>query len=239
MIIECPACKARAKLPESKEGAKVRCSECSRVYVARPAGAARGAARQPSQDPTKYVIGGLAVLAGAGIFFASRGKADDAPPPVVEVEETAPEVQEKGWKAPAVQFATKLHEQAFNRNEVLLAASLSGEHLWKQVQDSKRAAGEQASDLPWVSVTGSQRLEFTNALALDLIEGSGADLVANWAPFDGALLSSDLWEQDYHQLAGPGKEVAVVRLNVAPRDLDSGQGNRWVEWVFVLSLIHI
>ena len=38
MLIECPFCKATAKLPEEKEGAKVRCSGCGKVYVAREKG---------------------------------------------------------------------------------------------------------------------------------------------------------------------------------------------------------
>ncbi|MFT5154301.1 MAG: putative Zn finger-like uncharacterized protein, partial [Planctomycetota bacterium] len=46
MIIQCPACSTQAKLPESKEGAKVRCSDCGRVYVARPLGT-----RTKKEDP--------------------------------------------------------------------------------------------------------------------------------------------------------------------------------------------
>ena len=37
MLIQCPACRARTKLSDEKEGSKVRCSECGRVHVARAA----------------------------------------------------------------------------------------------------------------------------------------------------------------------------------------------------------
>ena len=51
MIIECPACGARAKLPDSKEGAKVRCSECERIYLAHPSGARASAKTSSSAMP--------------------------------------------------------------------------------------------------------------------------------------------------------------------------------------------
>lgn len=242
MIIECPACKARAKLPESKEGAKVRCSECSRVYVARPAGSraasgsGRSAARSGGSNPAPFVIGGVVAVAGLGLFLMTKGKGQsEGPPPVAQAAEapvTKAAVQ-RGWDAPVVQAAAKLHGLAESGNHVLLGASLAGEHLWKQVQQAKRDAGEEASDLLWSAIPGGDQQTFVNDIARDMISGEAAELVGNWKPFDGDIVTADNWEQDYDQLVDPGEEIQVVRLHVAPRDLDSGLGNRWVEWVMV------
>ena len=51
MFIECPSCHARAQLPDSKEGAKVRCSECSSVYEALPGGAGPRRASEAVRPP--------------------------------------------------------------------------------------------------------------------------------------------------------------------------------------------
>ncbi|MGK0220563.1 MAG: putative Zn finger-like uncharacterized protein, partial [Planctomycetota bacterium] len=235
MIIECPACKSRAKLPDSKEGAKVRCSGCSRVYVAKPARAGGGGGRaKPETDPTKYVIGALGVALILGLFAMSRGKGTTAPPKVV-VEEK-PELEplpDTDWNSPVVQIAVKLHTWAFERNDILLSTSLAQEYIWKEIQAAKTAAGEEASTLPWAAIPQGDKTAFFSAVARDMMEGQDADLIGNWSPFDGHVLDIDLWEEPYKERVSPGEEVTVVRLQVAPRDIDSGLGNRWVEWAFV------
>ena len=58
MLTQCPNCHARAKLPDDQAGAKVRCAECSRVFVARAdEGAAK--ARAARLGLVGLVIGGL------------------------------------------------------------------------------------------------------------------------------------------------------------------------------------
>ena len=234
MIIECPACKSRAKLPDSKEGAKVRCSECSRVYSAKPAGGGAGR-RKPETDPTKYVIGVLGLALVLGIYAISRGKGTSAPPRVAAAEEnTEPEaLPETDWTSPIVQIAVKLHTWALERNDILLSTSLAQEYLWKQVQAAKTEAGEDASTLPWAAIPQGDKTAFINAVARDMIDGQDADLVGKWTPFDGHVLDIVLWEEPYKARVSPGEEVTVVRLQVAPLDLDSGLGNRWIEWAFV------
>jgi len=37
MLTQCPSCRARARLGRDHDGAKVRCAECGRVFVARAA----------------------------------------------------------------------------------------------------------------------------------------------------------------------------------------------------------
>lgn len=70
MLTQCPNCHARAKLPDDRAGAKVRCAECSRVFVAR---ADEGAdkARAARRGLAVLVLGGLAgLLLLVGLVFS-------------------------------------------------------------------------------------------------------------------------------------------------------------------------
>jgi FeS assembly protein IscX len=79
MLIECPFCKATAKLPEDKEGAKVRCSECSKVYVAREKGSK---VKKSSVNGTSLgIAGGAVILIGIFAFFANQHDSKPAPTP--------------------------------------------------------------------------------------------------------------------------------------------------------------
>ncbi|HET6921527.1 MAG TPA: zinc-ribbon domain-containing protein, partial [Anaeromyxobacteraceae bacterium] len=53
MIVTCTSCQARFRIPDEKigpKGAKVRCSKCKNVFVARPAAGA-GGTTAPPRDP--------------------------------------------------------------------------------------------------------------------------------------------------------------------------------------------
>jgi len=78
MQIQCPSCNARVSLSGEREGAKVRCSECGRVTVARPPDARSAPARRAS---------GLVIAAFAGVvvlialaFLLRRDAAERARP---------------------------------------------------------------------------------------------------------------------------------------------------------------
>ena len=51
MLIQCTSCGTQAKIPQSKEGAKVKCLNCGHVYVARPVGA-RGRRDKKETSPS-------------------------------------------------------------------------------------------------------------------------------------------------------------------------------------------
>lgn len=55
MLTLCPNCHARAKLPDDHAGAKARCAECGRVFVAR----ANGVAPRARAARLALVLGGL------------------------------------------------------------------------------------------------------------------------------------------------------------------------------------
>ena len=55
MLTQCPNCRARVTLPDDRARARVRCSECGRVYVARADELGRSEARA-----RRFWLGGLA-----------------------------------------------------------------------------------------------------------------------------------------------------------------------------------
>ncbi|MDF1838478.1 MAG: zinc-ribbon domain-containing protein, partial [Planctomycetota bacterium] len=215
MIITCPACKAQAKLPDSKEGAKVRCGECDRIYKA--VGAGRGTKGPAKTDPTRYfIIGGAVVL--LLILFVITKQAPDKPAPVeetVQAEVKPKEAAPEDWTAPSVQMAVKLHELAFAKNKPLLRANLHGQAIF----DLQLAEGEKSKDIKLLAPAEQQSI--LDAAADDILTG---DLVADWEPFDGKVIPFEEWT------VSMPKDGIVVRLEVAPRDTDSSLLNRNVEW---------
>ena len=109
MLIQCPACKANAEVPASKEGAKVRCGECGRVFAALPLG---GRARVSSGGNNGLYIG-LGVAAVVLLLFVAISKSSKKKeaPAIVDVEE--PEeigtmTDETGWDSEIVQAVRRL-----------------------------------------------------------------------------------------------------------------------------------
>ena len=206
MIIQCTACGAQARLPDSKQGAKVRCSNCRCVYVARPLGTRGGARSQ--QDPTRVVV-----IVGAAVLSAVIGliwmKSSRTRPPVTRAEEPAVELPmyATGWDSPLVVLARQLHDDAFARNSASLFVLV---HF-------PRAYGHQTPDAgAWAALSTEDRSTFQN----DLIDGlMGGDLVPGWKPYDGSVIE----ERD---------SEATVRVRVAARDASQAVADRWVEWRF-------
>ncbi|MCA9000847.1 MAG: zinc-ribbon domain-containing protein, partial [Planctomycetes bacterium] len=215
MIITCPACKAQAQLPDSKEGAKVRCGECGRVYKA--TGSGRGSKAAAKTDPTRYFIIGGAVVVLFILFLITKNAKDpevpvEEPPEVVS---TAPEKIDEGWDSPAVKLVRNMHDMAFAKNKPLLRANLHGQ----AILDAQLAEGEASRDYKLLSPTEQQSI--LDAAADDLLTG---ELVADWKPFDGKVVPFELWEDPMPE------DGIVVRVQVSPRDLQSAETNRWVEW---------
>lgn len=244
MFIECPACKTRAQLPDSKEGAKVRCPECDRVYVARPAGTRTGGARAKKQDPTMYLIVGGAVVVIAVLFLVFSGADDDDKPvaaggPPVAEEPAAPAVVETGWNAPLVQQAVAIHDQVYTSNTIKLFTRVDFEraYAWR---DAARVAAETAAaeaaaaevtegeeppaapeiaPLPeWSTLSKEDQKAFQNELVDEMTQGSYRELLADWKPYDGVVVSED-------------DDGAVVHLTVHHRE-SKDIPDRTIEWRF-------
>ena len=221
MIITCPSCGAQAELPASKEGAKVRCGACGRVYTATPSGRRTRKAQQ--SDPTKYFIIGGAVLLLFLIWMLTRGVEEEPPKTTAASEEPKEKVEREpfDWDAPSVQQAVKLHGLAFAKNKAMLKGQLDGQALLDNLPEEERAKGNTFKILP----PGRQN-EILEAAATDLVEG---DLVAGWEPFDGWVVPPQEW------LDPMPDNAYVVRLKVSPREPGEDKLNRHVEWHFLKS----
>jgi len=240
MLIECPACHARAKLPDSKEGAKVRCPQCSRVYQAYPVGTA--GARRRTADPTKYFLIGGAVLAFVLVLMVvqrSRGDGIIAAEEEPEVVGTGPG-DYSGWNSELCLLARRLHELAFQANEPLLRNLVdpvrayelrmfpeAGEEGGEQEDPDGAAEAPGASDpAPWTALSQDERSLFLGELVEALISGPESELVVDWEPFNVAGLPGE------EGVVSETDEDAIVRLQLEHRE-DSALASRNIEWRFV------
>lgn len=254
MIIKCTSCGSQAKIPDSKEGAKVRCPSCDHVYVARPAGA-RGAKRGEDHTSKFIMGGGIAVGAAIIAILASRGGSDPVVEPEVEevVKKEVPVyVDPLSWEGPAATFARGLHQAAYSANEAKLMTTLDLEGAYGYVPIPDVAGETLAPPPKGIEIGGS---ESDAAPSEDGTEGDADEDVQEeverpaWAALDevGRLsfqdgqiqaVTADLDEEgavrdwdpfDGNVVFSEGL-IAVVRLKVVCRDTDEGLPDRWTQW---------
>lgn len=207
MLIECPFCHARAQLPESKEGSKVRCGECGRVYGARPVGRGKGSS---STNPTPFIVGGLIVVVGAVLYAViNNNKSDPVAVPQPTTQATEEPVSE-GWQAPAVQAAAKLHAAAATGNRTTLLARLDGERVY----EARKAEDDKA----WSDLEGFERSALLEAYVDELMDESNEDAVAKWKPYDGRVVQDNAGE-------------LTLRLECTP--VAGGPESRTFEWLML------
>lgn len=216
MLIQCPSCHARAKLSDEHEGAKVRCAECGRVFVARPQGA-KGSVTSGSSTGVVIGVGAGVVVLAFALFVMSRSPDEPvaaqttAPAPVVA---PPPTTLETGWKNEQVQAMVKLHTAAFAGDRDTVKTLLHGGRIWAREHTSAEGVLDPAV-APFESLPPHERVVALDRWAEELCTGAGKELVADWQPFDGELVEQD-------------DTGAFVRLNVKPRA--GGVESRWIEW---------
>jgi len=215
MLIECPFCHARAQLPESKEGAKVRCGECARVYVARPPGA-KGASSSRSSSTTAMAIGGAVAGGLILLLIVNSGGSEPEIVPEPEVKNPVIAAPLTGWRSPQVQAAVALHQAAWQRDEMRLRIGLDAEEIWVR---SRLRAGEEATG--FASLSREEREAVLDDAVESLTSGADKELVADWEPFDGTLI-------------GEADTECLVHLDVRGRDPAMATANRSVAWSLVL-----
>lgn len=183
MMIECPFCKARAQIADSKEGAKVRCGECGRVYGARPIGQKRGSSQS---NPMPFILGGVIAVAGVLLFLLTQN--EDKPRVVpqntrtVEVEE--PEVPRRGFEAPEVQAAVKMHGYAKAGDRTPLQVRLDGERMWER---------ERGEDEPaWATLDTMERNAKLEAWVDLLADQDNPKGPASWEPYNGDIVDDNM-----------------------------------------------
>lgn len=237
MLIQCTSCGTQAKIPQSKEGAKVKCPSCGHVYVARPVGA-RGR-RDKKEDPTRYVIIGGAVLAAAVVGIMASRSGGDAPAPKRQeeaaVEPETPREDLTSWDGTLQKLVRQLHTAAGAGNQGRLLAGLDARgayEFWpsapksptppKPASDAAQAPEAENADAAraeWLALTEIQRVEFTNTMVARATGRSADDSVALWQPYDGRVEALD-------EIEG----TATVIMTSQCSDTSLGLPDRATEW---------
>ena len=221
MQIQCPNCRSRATLPDHKEGAKVRCGECGRVYAAYAPGARRASSGSPGIGLILGVVAGAAAL-GLAIFLAtgSGKKKEPGTTRAAAAPAAEPEAIEdtSGFGAQVVQVAARLHEAVFTYDEKAVRDQLFGARIWAA---ERAAEADPESDVPPLAPAeffledDVARDAHYRRWVEDLVRGEGRELVGEWEPYDGEVVElSD--------------DEALVRLALAPRA--AGYEKRQIEW---------
>jgi len=241
MLIQCTSCGAQATIPDSKEGAKVRCASCEHVYIARRLGA-KGPKKE---DPTKYfIIGGVVILAAVVITMATSSE-PPAPPAPKEVVRLPPTVviDDMGWDSLAVKLVRELHAAATAQNGTKLLEAIDGEAAyadWRGLElaanaeaiaeaaaaNENVAEGVEPQPVPelraipaWEEFALADRNIFVAGLVEGMILKDDENHLSAWQPFSGSVLSMI-------------DDTAMVRVQVSRIAGDQSE-SRTVEWRLV------
>lgn len=236
MLIQCTSCGTQAKIPQSKEGAKVKCPNCGHVYVARPVGVRGG--RGKKEDPTKFVIIGGAVVAAAlvGIMASRSGGEEPAPKPVEEVADKpeTPREDLTSWDGTLQKIVRQLHTAAGAGNQGRLLAGLDARGAYEFLPQAPKlptpptpaaAEGEQAKAAgetirpAWLALTEIERVEFSNSMVERATGRSVDDAVALWQPYDGRV-------EDLDEMKGTATVIVTSQCTDSSLDLP----DRATEW---------
>jgi hypothetical protein len=225
MLIECPFCHATANLPQSKEGAKVRCGGCEKVYVAREQG--RKASKGPNPLHIVLIAGGAALVLLV-IFMVTRGsKEEPAPAPAVAAAKAPPPREDlTGWDSAPVLAVRAVYDGAKPDDEAGLSVRIDPERYAARLVEEHAAAVEAGAapegpaPRPWLELDTLERSELLAAAARGWISGEGDTVVLLWKPYDGRVIS----ETDGD---------AVVHVNVAGREGELKAESRVIEWKLV------
>jgi len=218
MLIQCPSCGLQAKLPDSKEGAKVRCSECERVYIAKPAGARGRSSQKKSNLP---IIIGASVVVLVIILFGVMGGGPNNNAPVTDVVIKDVSAKEKyvdptGWDSPLLKTARRIHELAYTRNTLDLQGLIDVSHAWAEANGSDDGPADPAA---YESLTSAERSAFIDSVIGSLIADGDDNLVGSWEPMDGLVIQQE-------------DEFATVQVELVPRDAGKS-GTRGIHWQLI------
>lgn len=222
MYIQCPACKTRAQIPESQEGAKVRCGSCSRVYIARAPGA-KGAAQQSSNGRTIAIIGGAVVVTAFAAFVYNRGKSSAAQTPVVVEEvqaERGPAVDYVGWDSVPVKAVRDLYASTRSFDKARIEKLIDVPSLWAAGLAEAQPATPERSPDEFALLAGVDKLLATDAMVEFLLNDESENALRLWNPVDGQVLDED-------------EDALELHVQVDKLDVSDGLESRTMAFVLV------
>ncbi len=237
MRIECPFCHAQSRLPDSKEGSKVRCAACSKVYRAREIGS--GASKSSSSTAPVVAIGTVAVAALIALVAMRSTEEPEAAPARVEASvKQAPApieapIDGTGWDSPLVQTPVRIHAAARAGNWDLLRASLDAPRWLASESDADPDAPRAELEAVWKALPESEQ-EAHVARAVAALTDVGEDgLVAGWAPYDGEVVLEGDRDATVHLSVTPAAGGALKRTLVwrLTRVDDAWRAWSWEEWL--------
>ncbi len=236
MLIQCTSCGTQAKIPDSKEGAKVKCPSCAHVYVARPKWARGARSSGSQQDPTKMVIIGVAGIAAAVLavmVLKSGGNSVEAAPegPKEDPAPAEPWVDPDSWQGPLVTVVRQLHASAAAGDKSKLLSRLDAKQAYAYElsqplpEPPPVAEGEDPAPAPeprpaWSALSELEKIQYSDTLIAKVMALGGDGAVAGWKPFDGRVETNDEGE-------------ALVLVKCQPLDNTLGLGDRWTQWRMV------
>jgi predicted Zn finger-like uncharacterized protein len=220
MQIECPFCHTQVRFPDEKEGSKVRCPQCSKIYVAHERGRGRD-----QTNPAPIVIGvGAALVIGVFLFIIMNRKppavAEARPVEVVEPER-APALDTDGWDSAPVLAVRALYEAVRAGDLDRIVRSLHGERLVAfQHEQALVEQPDAPAPAPFASLDPAAQGELLSGVARDLMGTEDENAPALWEPHDGRLEETD-------------GEVALVHLYVSRTMEDQKLVSRTMAWHLV------
>ncbi len=222
MLIQCPACHARAKIPDSKEGAKVRCGECGRVFVASPAGerGARGAGQQAGLWIALAVVGVLALVVAIAMNLKSAPAPATSQAAAKPAAAAAGELQAGDPVAAAVALFEAVQAQAAGLEE-----ELDAPRIWAREQAENGGAARSHEE--FALAAGGERGAVLERAKASLLSGPGQALVAGWKPFGGELVEQS--ESEATVRVGAMAEDGSGRRSFSEWRL-ARAGGRWKAW---------
>ena len=218
MLIQCPACQARANLPESQEGAKVRCGACGRVYVARAPGSRSVAATRSNGLTLGLILGAVCLLGLFGWFLRSNDEQVAGPQAAAPVVEELAPVDYEGWDSAPVRAVRDLFEALESYELARIEKLIVIDAFWAEQQNGRRAEGApEVIAADFLALDELTRFELKEALVRELAETSEPDALRHWRPVDGSVVEER--ESD-----------AVVHVQVDRRDTSQGLESRTLEF---------
>jgi hypothetical protein len=191
MLIECSFCHATAKLPDDKEGSKVRCSACGKVYVAHEKGTRVKGGRGGVNPATLGIgIGAVVVIAIFAFLANNHESPKPPPPPPVVVKEPAPTVDPNGWDGEYVRVVRGVYDMALAYNEGALVNLLDGGRIAKRLNEAN--AADPAKQIDFDALGAPEKQAFLEGIAQELMKGTDENAPHFWKPVDGRVRDFDL-----------------------------------------------